>query len=226
MSITPIPDTTDSHQLALEHIEFAYEHAAGSRIQVLRDLSLTAEPGQVVVVAGRSGSGKTTLLKIACGLMRPDKGKIRWGDLDIGSLDDDGAAQWRRSQVGIMPQGGGLIDFLTASENISMASFGAAHSGNVSRVKELLGDVGLVERSRHMPAELSAGEQQRVALARALYNHPRLLVADEPTANLDRSNADAVVQLLIGLKQVGRSILVASHDPALIESGDYVLELD
>lgn len=219
-------NTTSPRQLALDDIEFAYTHAPASRVEVLVGQSLTVEPGQVVVVAGRSGSGKTTLLKIACGLLRPDGGEIRWGDVNLRSLDDDGWADWRRNQVGVVPQGGGLIDFLTAAENVSIAGFGSRGSQNASRVAGLLHDVGLDGRSRHMPAELSAGEQQRVALGRALYNDPLLLLADEPTANLDRRNADAVIDLILGLSQNRRSILVASHDPALIECADHVLELD
>lgn len=216
---TPLP-------LMLEAIDFSYTHATGGRVDVLAGQDLAVEPGQVTVVAGRSGSGKTTLLKIACGLLSPDHGEVRWGDIRLDSLGEDKLADWRRAHTGIVSQGGGLIDFLTAAENVAIAGFGNRNGQPQERVEELLEHVGLAGRDRHVPDQLSAGEQQRVALARALFNDPVLLVADEPTANLDRRNADAVINLLAGLSRSDRSILVASHDPTMIEAADHLVELD
>lgn len=213
--------------LQMTEIGMVYRDGAGPPIPVLDDFNVAVGEGQIVCVAGRSGSGKSTALLIAAGLLTPTTGRVAWGTRELAVMRADEVTRTRASTIGVMFQDGALISTLRADENVALPAM-AGPPGQVDsdRVDELLKMVGLADRARHFPAQLSGGEQQRIALARALYRNPSVLVVDEPTATLDRSTADTVIQLLDDVRRSGRGLLVASHDPNLIALANYVVQLD
>jgi ABC-type lipoprotein export system ATPase subunit len=201
-----------SHPLiALEHV--GHEFDAG-RIVALRNINLTVGSGESVAIVGASGSGKTTLILVMCGIRIPTQGILRWKGEPVTTL-----RQWtdlRRSAIGIVFQDFNLFPTLTASENVEVAMFGSAASSGERRrqVEEALETVGLTDRATHLPHELSGGERQRVAIARSIINKPELILADEPTGNLDSANASAILDLLFDLQRArGASLVMVSHAP-------------
>jgi putative ABC transport system ATP-binding protein len=212
--------------LALDSVAMTYPTSDGT-IELFRNLTLAVWPGELVAVVGRSGSGKTTLLRIASAMLRPVAGSVRWNGELVDHVDDGRLVAWRAGHLGIVFQGAALIDTLTAAENVAIAAIPSRARGVMPLdPHDLLGKVGVSNRSRHFPRQLSGGEQQRVALARALFSDPPLLIVDEPTANLDRRSADEVIELLGSLARDGRGLLVASHDPHLVGVADRVIELE
>lgn len=194
---------------------------------ILRNVSLAVPSGKLVLVVGRSGSGKTTLLNVAAGLQPHAEGHVLWNGTDIGQLDTERVARLRHAQIGVVLQSGGLLDQLTAAENVSLPSLPkGVRSDGKKQALDLLRHFGLAKRARHFPSQLSGGERQRVAVARALFADPAVLIVDEPTANLDRRSADALIELLVGLAAEGRTMLIASHDQHLIAKANDLLELD
>jgi putative ABC transport system ATP-binding protein len=212
----------------LEGVSFRYpslNRRDGS--DVVHDFGLQISGGEFVSLAGRSGSGKTTVLHIVGGLLEPSAGTVRWLGEATRSLSDS-AASARRGQVfGIVLQGGGLIDSLTAAENVLLprSAHVAGATASRDRATLLLERVGLAGLGDRFPSQLSGGEQQRVGIARALFAEPALLVADEPTANLDRATADQIVALFRTLHERGQTVLVATHDEHLIEASHRVIRL-
>ncbi|MFI5254124.1 MAG: ABC transporter ATP-binding protein [Candidatus Limnocylindrales bacterium] len=198
----------------------------GLPLRVLDGISLTVLAGELVLVAGRSGSGKTTLLSIAAGLLRPTVGEVRWSAASLNGMSMDALARLRGTGIGVVFQNGALIDTLTAAENVALAAVPRGLRTSRNRARELLADQGLSARADHFPSHLSGGEQQRVALARALFADPPLLIVDEPTANLDRRSADALIRLLRRQAIDGRGLLVASHDAHLIREANRVIQLE
>lgn len=224
-----VADVTQSRlpALALSDVTMEYTNAVGEPLRVVSSLSFTLEPGRMVCLAGRSGSGKTTVISIAAGLLRPTAGTIRWGELNLADLADDDVTRERGRRIGVVFQNAALIASLRAGENVALAGMvEPATTGVAERVAELMDSVGLPERGHHFPAELSGGEQQRVALARALYREPPLLLADEPTASLDRATADDIVALLVALRDDGQAVLVATHDETLVAAADLTIRMD
>jgi ABC-type lipoprotein export system ATPase subunit len=187
---------------------------------VIRGLTVTARSGAIVCVAGRSGSGKTTALNVAAGLLRPSAGRVLWGDVDPGSLRGRDLARARRHNIGYVFQGDGLIHSLTARENVEIAN-----RSDPIAVDDALAYVGLASRASHYPSQLSGGEQQRVGIARALASGARVLVVDEPTANLDRRRADEIIAILTQVVAAGQAVLVASHDAHLVDAATEVVQL-
>jgi putative ABC transport system ATP-binding protein len=205
------------------------EYGAGAAVvHALLDVTLTLPQGELCIVHGRSGSGKTTLLNMIGGLDRPTRGRVEVVGLEVSSLGEEALIEYRRDTVGFVFQSFGLIPILSAAENVEvpLRLRRVEPSERDERVRELLGLVDLADRANHRPQELSGGEQQRVAIARALANDPRLLIADEPTAQLDSSRARTVMGVLRRLvDERGVSVIVATHDPLLIGMGDQVVEL-
>lgn len=196
-------------------------------LRVLDDVAELVRGAELVVVAGRSGSGKTTLLNIAAALLAPTSGTVCWGNAELGSLVPSAVTALRARQIGVVFQGAALIDSLTAAENVALPALPRGRDADGrQRALDLLAAVGLPARTGHFPRQLSGGERQRTAIARALFNDPPLLLVDEPTANLDRASADAVIGLLAGLAAGGKGLLVASHDEHLIRRADRVLWLE
>jgi len=202
---------------------------AGRReVVALRGVDLEARPGQLLVVRGRSGSGKTTLLNLLAGLDRPDAGSVHLGDIEVSALGERELVQWRRRRVGVVFQAFGLVPILSAAENVGvpLRLVDTGQEERESRVAELLAAVGLGDHASQRPHELSGGQQQRVAVARALANRPEVLVADEPTGQLDSATGRDVMRLLLDLVHTqALTAVVATHDPMLVGLADDVLDL-
>jgi putative ABC transport system ATP-binding protein len=205
------------------------EHGSGpARVRALRGVDLDVAPGEFVAVTGASGSGKSTLLHLAAGLDRPTGGSVRLGGIDLACLEDDQRTLLRRHRVGLIFQAFHLIDMLTAEENVALP---LAINGRPGReaarcAARALDRVGLGGRRRHRPHELSGGEQQRVAVARALVTEPLLLLADEPTGNLDSVQGGRIIELLRGLADERRqTLLMVTHDAAHAALADRVVTL-
>ncbi|MEV5019076.1 ABC transporter ATP-binding protein [Streptomyces sp. NPDC053780] len=197
-------------------------------VHALRGVSFEVPRGELVALKGRSGSGKTTLLNIVGGLDVPDAGRVEVDGRDLADLDEDGLLALRRDRVGFVFQSFGLIPILTAAENVGvpMRLRRAAPHEREERVALLLALVGLADHAAQRPGELSGGQQQRVAVARALANDPALLIADEPTGQLDAETGHAVMELLRAVvRSEGVTALVATHDATLLDLADRVLEL-
>jgi putative ABC transport system ATP-binding protein len=197
-------------------------------VQALTGVDLTVPRGELVALLGRSGSGKTTLLSIVGGLDRPTSGQVSVDGLELTGATDERVAALRRQRIGYVFQAFGLLPILTAAENVEvpLRLVRAPRRERDERVRELLERVGLGRRTRHRPYELSGGEQQRVAIARALANRPGLLLADEPTGQLDSATARSIMALLREVVDTeGVAALVATHDPALVDIADRVVEL-
>jgi len=209
-------------------LEFGYDTPAG-RLRVLDHLDCDIAPGSVVAITGASGSGKTTLLSVLGGLDQPQAGSVRVGGVDLAQLRRDDMAKYRRDVVGFVFQDFGLLGQLTALENVELAlTFGrAARRHRRDRARQLLTAVGLSDRLSHRPNALSGGEKQRVAIARALANEPRLVLADEPTGNLDAGSARDVLTLLQKLnKDFGKTIVMVTHDPHSAAAATRLIHLD
>jgi putative ABC transport system ATP-binding protein len=197
----------------------AIELSLGSgkrKVNVLRGIDLAVAPGETLCVVGPSGSGKTSMLMLIAGLERPTGGRIEIDGIDLGSLDEDALARFRRERVGIVFQGFHLIPTMTALENVAVPLELAGRADAFARACAELEAVGLDRRLTHYPGELSGGEQQRVALARAFAVEPRLLLADEPTGNLDRDTGRLVMDLMFAeVARRGTTLLLITHDPEL-----------
>jgi putative ABC transport system ATP-binding protein len=191
-----------------------YRLGAGEVVAV-DHLSFDIAPGEFVAIVGRSGSGKTTLLNLLAGIDRPTSGTVHAADADLGSLSESGLAAWRGRNVGLVFQFFQLLPTLTVLENVMLPmDFAKKIPANVrdDRARELLDRVGIADQAGKLPATLSGGQQQRAAIARALANDPPLLLADEPTGNLDSHTADAVLKVFADLNTEGRTIVVVTHE--------------
>ncbi len=199
----------------------------GYAVRPLDGMSFTAEPGELVVLLGPSGSGKTTLLSCLGGILTPTSGSIRLGDTEVTALNPKDLSDYRRTRIGFVFQAFNLIPSLSARENVALPLVltGHARSAAFARADELLELVGLSERGDHKPAKLSGGQQQRVAVARGLGPDPALLLADEPTANLDHIQAEAIIALLKDLRAQGRQIIVSTHDARLVPIADRIVQM-
>ncbi|HEY1358507.1 MAG TPA: ABC transporter ATP-binding protein [Thermoleophilaceae bacterium] len=190
-------------------------------VRAIDGIDLHIERGEFVVVAGSSGSGKTTLLQLLGGLDRPSEGSVEFEERDLAGLGDAELAQLRRRTLGFVFQQFNLIPTLTAAGNVeaALAPTGIDAEARRGRATELLERVGLGHRGEHLPSQLSGGEQQRVAIARALANEPAVVLADEPTGNLDSKTGAEVIELLRGLwENDGLSVVLVTHDPAIADA--------
>jgi len=210
-----------------EALEREYE-TGDAVVHALQGVDVGIGRGELTVVHGRSGSGKTTLLNMIGGLDRPTRGRVWVDGAEVSAMGEDELVRLRREKIGFVFQAFGLVPILTAAENIEVPlRLRNEHPGTrTKRVAELLELVGLAGRARHRPYELSGGEQQRVAIVRALANRPKLLIADEPTGQLDSSNARTIMEVIRELvRSEGVSAIVATHDPLLLDVADRVVEL-
>ncbi len=198
-----------------------------NRVEILRDVSFTVQRGQFLAIMGASGSGKSTLLGLLAGLDTVTSGQIVLDGTDITNLGEDALARVRGRKIGFVFQSYQLVPTLTAEENILLPAELSGYEGDArSRAKELLERVGLLNRAHHYPVQLSGGEQQRVALARAFITRPPILMADEPTGNLDSANGQHVLDLLLQLNREERTTLVlVTHDPLLAEYAERIIML-
>lgn len=204
------------------------EYRSGGRVvRPIEDLSFEIESGEIAVVLGPSGSGKTSLLSVLGGLLTPAAGRVVVDDVDITVLGNSAAEAYRRSTVGFVFQAFNLIDSLSARENIAVPLLlaGTPRTQALERADSLVRRVGLDGHGDHAPHQLSGGQQQRVAIARGLVNDPSVLLADEPTANLDQAQTDRIIDLLGELRRDGLVMLIASHDPRMVPIADEILPL-
>jgi len=204
-----------------------YFHMGSTTVRALDGVDLEIPPNSFTVVMGPSGSGKTTLLYLVGGLDRPTGGNIEVDGMRLDEMDENKLALFRRQTVGFIFQSFNLIQSMTAEENVGfpMQFAGVAPRERVKHSRDLLDEVGLGDRRRHHPDELSGGQQQRVAIARALVNNPTLILADEPTGNLDTSSGASIMQLLSDLHKSGHTVLVVTHDPRMVRFSTHELFL-
>jgi lipoprotein-releasing system ATP-binding protein len=215
-------------RLSVEGLRKSYPSPAGGRVEVLRGASFEARGGELVAIVGASGAGKSTLLHLCGGLDAADAGTVRAGSFDVTAAPARALAAWRNRSVGFVFQFHHLIASLTARENVAMPLLIARRTQREARAAatRLLESVGLAERAEHLPGELSGGEQQRAAIARALAHDPPLLLADEPTGNLDSRTAEETGALLARLARGrGACVVVATHNERLAQVCDRVLVL-
>lgn len=227
----PIPDarapfmTEDAPLVAARDLAFSVPAAEG-RLAILRGVSLKVAAGEAVGIVGPSGSGKTSLLMLLAGLERPTAGDLTVAGQDLTGLDEDALARFRRDHVGIVFQAFHLIPTMSALENVAVPLEFAGRRDAFARAEEALRRVGLGHRLTHYPGQLSGGEQQRVALARAVVARPKLILADEPTGNLDRGTGAQVMDLLFGLRDAGTTLVLITHDPGLAERCDRQVRIE
>ncbi len=203
--------------IQLADVQLTLTSPAGP-VHILKGIDLDIADGDAVSVVGPSGSGKSSLLAIVGGIERPSSGSVRIDGRDLGALDEDGLAVFRRERIGILFQAFHLIQTMTALENVALPLELAGAADAFARAEVALEEVGLAARQDHYPGQLSGGEQQRVALARALVNEPRLLLADEPTGNLDGDTGSEVMDLIFRLQQArGATLFLITHDNRLAE---------
>jgi len=204
----------------VDHLEKRF-----GEVRALDRVTFEVDAGEWIAIMGPSGSGKTTLINILGGLDHPSAGRVVVDGLEIGSLGERELSRYRAEKIGFVFQQFHLVPYLTALENVMLAQY--FHSiTDEKEAEESLRRVGLADRMDHVPAQLSGGEQQRVAIARALINNPKLILADEPTGNLDEVNEAAVLNLLRDLNEVGHTILVVTHSQAIGSLADRRIELE
>jgi putative ABC transport system ATP-binding protein len=197
-----------------------------ARVHILRDVDLAIGKGEAVGIVGASGSGKSTLLMIMAGLERPDKGEVEIDGVKLGGLNEDALARFRGARIGIVFQSFHLIPTMNALENVAAPLELAGASDARARATAELEQVGLGARLAHYPAQLSGGEQQRVALARALAPRPSLMIADEPTGNLDETTGRAIIEMMFDLPaRRGATLALVTHDAALASRCDRVIRM-
>jgi len=201
-------------------------HGGGHKVEILKSLDLTVPTGQFIAITGQSGSGKTTLLSLIAGLDTPNSGQIVIDEQDITKLDEDELALLRGKRFGFIFQNFHLIPTLTALENVVLSAELNNTPGSSKKANDLLGTVGLGDRLHHYPAQLSGGEQQRLSLARAFINEPDIILADEPTGNLDSKNSDRIIELILDLHRVKQAtIILVTHELHVAERSERILTL-
>ena len=211
--------------IALHDVDLSLGRGA-ARVHILKGISLGIDRGEAVGLVGPSGSGKSTLLMLMAGLERPDSGRIVVDGTDLAALDEDRLARFRGRQIGIVFQSFHLVPTMTALENVALPLELAGEGDAFERARAELQAVGLGGRMQHYPAQLSGGEQQRVAIARAIVSNPAILVADEPTGNLDENTGESIIDLLFALKRDrGATLVLVTHDLNLARLCDRMVRL-
>jgi len=215
----------------LELAEVSKEYSAsGSQVKALSNVSLVVKSPGLFVVLGPSGAGKTTLLNLIAGLEKPSRGTVQVLGKELSDSDENSISSFRCANIGFIFQSYNLVSTLTAGENVELMmelAGWANYERNEKVARELVEMVGLSDRMNHLPSQLSGGEQQRIAIARALANDPRLILADEPTGNLDSATGLGIVQLLVDLKErKGKTVLITTHDERIVERADAIYRLD
>ncbi len=215
----------DEPAVELDNVHLSLGRGA-ARVHILKGLSLKIARGETVGLVGPSGSGKSTLLMVLAGLERPDSGSVRVAGRALDALGEDGLARFRGENIGIVFQSFHLIPTMTALENVAIPLELAGAADAFPRAAAELEAVGLSDRARHYPAQLSGGEQQRVALARALAPNPSILVADEPTGNLDEATGESIIALMFALRRDrGATLVLVTHDAALAARCDRTIRV-
>ena len=202
-------------------------YGGGHKVEILKSIGLTIPSGQFIAITGHSGSGKTTLLSLIAGLDNPSRGTIKIDGQDITKLNEDELALLRGKRFGFIFQNFHLIPTLTALENVVLSAELNNTPGATKKSEDLLGMVGLGDRQHHYPAQLSGGEQQRLSLARAFVNEPNIILADEPTGNLDYKNSNRIIELIRELHRVKQAtIILVTHEPQVAKQSQRILTLE
>ena len=202
-------------------------YGGGHKVEILKSIGLTIPSGQFIAITGHSGSGKTTLLSLIAGLDNPSRGTIKIDGQDITKLNEDELALLRGKRFGFIFQNFHLIPTLTALENVVLSAELNNTPGATKKSEDLLGIVGLGDRQHHYPAQLSGGEQQRLSLARAFVNEPNIILADEPTGNLDSKNSNRIIELIRELHRVKQAtIILVTHEPRVAKQSQRILTLE
>ena len=202
-------------------------YGGGHKVEILKSIGLTIPSGQFIAITGHSGSGKTTLLSLIAGLDNPSSGTIKIDGQDITKLNEDELALLRGKRFGFIFQNFHLIPTLTALENVVLSAELNNTPGATKKSEDLLGMVGLGDRQHHYPAQLSGGEQQRLSLARAFVNEPNIILADEPTGNLDSKNSNRIIELIRELHRVKQAtIILVTHEPQVAKQSQRILTLE
>lgn len=211
--------------LNVENLEKSY-NSGSKKLTILKDINFSVEAKETFAIVGPSGSGKTTLLGLCAGLDQPDSGVVELCGVQLNGLSEDERALLRNKKVGFIFQDFQLLPTLTALENVAVPLELQGDKNAIKRSMDLLEKVGLKDRTHHYPSQLSGGEQQRVALARAFSNRPEILIADEPTGNLDAETGEKVVKLLFDLnKEEGTTLVIVTHDIELAQKTGHILKL-
>ena len=212
--------------LKVEHLSKHYG-SGENLVKAVDDVSFSVEKGEFLAIIGPSGSGKSTLLHILGGVDRPSSGKVFVDGTDVYTQDDEALAVFRRRQVGLIYQFYNLIPVLTAEENMTLPVLLDGRQINKERLEELLDTLGLKERRKNLPNQLSGGQQQRVSIGRALMNAPAVVLADEPTGNLDSKNSQEIVELLkLSNKRYGQTLIVITHDESIALQADRIIAIE
>jgi putative ABC transport system ATP-binding protein len=214
--------------ITVESVTKVFGEVSGGKVQALDDVSFALRPGEFVSLVGPSGSGKSTLLFAMGGLSEPTSGDVRLGAQSIYALDVAGRAALRRTEIGFVFQTFNLVPYLDCRENVALPAIlaGRPRKEALRASEEMLERLGLSARARHVPSQLSVGERQRVGIGRAVVNAPKVLLADEPTGNLDPALADSVLELLLELRSGGLTIAMVTHDPRLAARADRSISLE
>ncbi len=194
-------------------------------IRAVDNISFTVAPGELVAIVGQSGSGKTTLLNLIGGIEHPNSGSVEVGGVNVCTADDETLSKIRRKKIGYIFQDFNLIPILTAEENIIMPLLLDGKRPDKARLRELASFLGIEKRLKHLPGELSGGQRQRVAIARALINNPVILLADEPTGNLDKKAADEIMELLLAVNRRGNTVLLVTHEQRYADMCGRIIKL-
>jgi putative ABC transport system ATP-binding protein len=211
--------------IAFDNLHLTLGSRAG-QVNILRGIDLEIAPGEAIGLIGPSGSGKSSMLMMMAGLERPSSGRILVAGQDLGAMDEDALARFRRDTTGIVFQSFHLVPTMTALENVAVPLELAGRRDAFDRAARELAAVGLSDRAGHYPGQLSGGEQQRVALARAVAGNPQILLADEPTGNLDQATGAQIISLMFALRErSGATLMLITHDPALAGLCDRVVHL-
>jgi lipoprotein-releasing system ATP-binding protein len=211
--------------LRLTNIKKSYGISGTERLEVLKGIDLQVSKGEIVAIVGQSGAGKSTLLHIIGTLDRPDSGTYEFNGSEVMNLNDKKISEFRNKEIGFIFQFHHLLPEFTAIENVMIASMIGGRDGK-SAAESMLTEVGLKGRMNHKPSELSGGESQRVAIARALVNSPGLILADEPTGNLDSENSEAIMELIFELrKKLGKTFIIVTHNDSFASRCDRVISL-
>ena len=212
--------------LRVEHLSKIYGKGE-NQVKALDDVSFAIEKGQFVAIIGPSGSGKSTLLHILGGVDRPTEGKVYLEDQDVFAQNEDQLAIFRRRQVGLIYQFYNLIPALNVTENITLPVLMDGRKVNEERLEQLLTTLGLQDREKHLPNQLSGGQQQRVSIGRALMNDPAVVLADEPTGNLDSKSSQEIVELLkLSNRRFGQTLIIITHDESIALQADRILTIE
>ena len=209
-----------------ENVEMHF-HMGNTTVHALRGVSMDIQEGEFVSIVGTSGSGKSTLLNLVGGLMKPSEGKVYVKGEDLARMNENQLALFRRRYMGFVFQSFNLVNTLTAEENVELPLVfsNVSASERHNRVKTLLTELGLEDRLHHKPAELSGGQQQRVSIARAIINNPEIILADEPTGNLDSKTSQEIMEVLYNLNRKGQTFLVVTHDMDVAHYGNRIVYL-